>query len=179
MPLPLKSLRVFPNPWAFIHHELGPQGACPVDPAGRDVRVVTFVGAARVVVTPGDRQGLRVGSLVVADPRGDGSKVRFRYPCLDAGLTKGTPVEVPVNGYYLQALADGSLVPADEKTAKGAKCLHATLDAAKAVGVAKFESLYGAGAWAELEQELARSTTDKAPSAPKKAGQKAAEGSNG
>lgn len=179
MPLPLKSLRVFPNPWAFIHHELGPQGAFPVDPAGRDVRVVTFVGAERVVVKPADRQDLKVGSFTVADPRGDGSKVRFRYPGLDAGLTKGTPVELPVTGYYLQALADGSLVPADDKTTKGAKFLYANLEAAKEAGVKKFEADYGVGAWSELERELAGKPADKAPSAPKKPATKAAEGSNG
>lgn len=165
MSLPLKVLRVFPNPWAFIHHELGPQGAFPSDPAGRSLAIVKHVGAVLERVTPGDRADVFVGGHRVTDPRGDGTKARFRFPGLDAAMLGGTPVELPAKSdYYMDALREGSLVPADEATAKAVKCAFPDLKAAKAAGVAKFDSELGQGTWAELEKLLADAA--KAPPAP-------------
>lgn len=164
MPLPLKTLRVFPNPWALIHHELGPQGACPNDNGGREDGPLRFVGAVRELHGVEVRDGLKVKDSVVSDPRGNRAFGKFRYPGLSASLTSGTPVEVPASsGYYRQRLEQGDLVPADEKTAKAVKCAFADMKAAKAAGVAAFDALHGTGSWLELEKLLGADEPAPAP----------------
>lgn len=54
-----KTIKVLPNPWQFIHPELGPQAACPTDASGRDDSPLRWVGAARKFVTVEKRPKLR------------------------------------------------------------------------------------------------------------------------
>lgn len=155
MPLPLKHFRVLPNPWLLMHHELGPQCAKQVDPAGREPKFLAYVGAQLVVVKPTDREDVKVGERTVSDPRGDGTKARFIFPSLKPGFLEGTPIEVSSkSAYYRQALENGEIVPADEATAKAVKCMFASLGAAKADAVGKFDGEHGTGTWAELEKLL-------------------------
>lgn len=164
MPLPLKTYRVFPNPWALIHHEKGPQGACPV--AMRDDAPLRFVGAERVSVVAEERDK--------KDPRGNRVSISFRFPKLDASLVKGEAIEVtafaPDGHYYRDRMVDGSLIPADERTAAAIPdARFKTLAAAKAAGVADFDAHHGKGSWDELEKLLADQA--KAPvAAPSTAG---------
>lgn len=170
MPLPLKTLRVFPNPWALIHHELGPQGACPTDNGGREDGPLRFVGAVREPFGVEKREGFKVNGLDASDPRGSRAFGRFRYPGLNADLTSGTPIEVPASsGYYKQRLQQGDLVPADERTAKFVGSKFADLKAAKAAGVAAFDADHGGGSWLELEKLLGDGTpVAQPPSEPEK-----------
>jgi len=155
MPLPLKTFKVFPNPWALIHHEIGPQGACPTDNGGRDDGPLRFVGATREAYNTEAREGTKIGELVASDPRGHRGFARFRYPSLSADLLSGTPIDLPASsGYNRQRLEQGDLIPADERTAKAVKCKYADLNAAKTDAVAKFDADHGKGSWLELEAIL-------------------------
>lgn len=149
MPLPLKTYRVLPNPWALIHPEKGPVGTVPK--AAREDSPLRFVGAERVAET--------VEKRPKNDPRGDRVDITFRFPKLDAALLKGEPEVVsavaPDGHYYRDRLVDGSLIPGDEATASAAKCRFGSLEEAKKAGVAVFDADHGEGSWLELEKLLA------------------------
>jgi len=157
MPLPLKTFKVFPNPWALIHHELGPQAALSTDNGGRDNGPVRFVGAVRSLTDSADkRESLAVRGVTITEPVADGTKALFRFPGLKPDFLGGEPVDVPASsGYYRHALENGDLVPADERTAATVKCKFRDLRAAKEAGVAKFEADHDKGSWIELEGLLA------------------------
>ncbi len=154
MPLPLKTYRVFPNPWALIHAEKGPVGAIPK--AAREDSPLRFLGAERVSVVVEERPK--------NDPRGNRVDISFRYPRLDASLLRGEPEVVtavaPDGHYYRDRLADGSLVPADEPTAKAVTCRFGSLAEAKKAGVADFDAHHGPGSWLELEKLLAEQSKE-------------------
>lgn len=148
MPLPIRTLLVLPNPWAAIHPEKGPQGNCLVDVSGREGAPTRFVGATRAAVV--------VEKRPPNDPRGDRVDVAFTFPALKPGFLDGTPIEVPASShYYRDRLADGSLVPADERTTRAVSCQFKSLKEAKAAGVAAFDADHGEGSWEELERLLA------------------------
>lgn len=144
MPLPLRELLVLPNPWAMIHPDNGPQGVCVKDSGGRANAPLEYLGARHKVNVVEEREA--------GDPRGNRAFYEFTYPALTPALDgpQGDPIKVPAkNAYYLDRLADGSLVPADAATAKASGALYATMAAARAAGIAEFESHFGAGTFAE------------------------------
>jgi hypothetical protein len=175
MPLPLKTYRVFPNPWLHIDPEKGPQAACTV--AMRDdMPHVRFVGAVREAVKIREASTVTVGSKQIAGPVGSKFAIGFSFPNLDASLVKGTPETVsavaPDGHYYRDRLVDGSLIPGDEATLRAVpEARFKSLDAAKAAGVAEFDAHFGEGSWAELEKLLSdgpRPTPGSKPSSPNK-----------
>jgi hypothetical protein len=159
MPLPKKTLRVLPNPWGHIHPELGPQSACPIDNGGRGGDRL-WVGAE---VDPERSEPSREPGK--GDTSGRGARAVFRFT--DDAVT------VPRSPYYLDRLRDGDLVPADGETLQlvgEGNCRFASLAAARAAGIAKFEAEFGAGTFAEAFPVLAgaraktKPTTDGASS---------------
>jgi hypothetical protein len=147
MALRKKTVRVLPNPWAFIHPEFGPQAACHVDTNGRG-GAVAFVGAERVAKITEKREN---------DIRGSRQETRFVF--------SDKPVEVAATSpYYLDRLQDGSLVPADAEalaSLPSGHCKFKSLGEAQAAGVAAFDAEHGTGAWAELEKSLFPKTEKK------------------
>lgn len=139
-----QSLRVLPNPYAFIHPEHGPQGACPVDNGGR-WGVRRWVGAeldSELTVITEDRE-----SLKGADYRDNRQVTVFKFSL--------EPVTVPATAYYRDRLRDGDLVPADKEQADKigqAHCKFLSLEEAKRAGIAAFEAEHGAGAFARFEK---------------------------
>ncbi len=144
MPLPLRKLRVLPNPWANIHPDHGPQGICVRDSGGHTSGTLQYLGATpRVNVLEKRDEG---------DPRGNRAFYVFSYPSLSAALdaASGEPFEVPVgSAYYTDRLQDGSLVAADEATAKATSARFKSLAEARKAGIAEFESHFGVGTFAE------------------------------
>ncbi len=149
MPLPKKTIRVLPNPWAFVHHEIGPQGRCHEDTGGRG-STPRYIGAE---LCPDKTVKLADYESQPNETRLDPWQIVFRFPALDAsllvpakGFEKG--IELPKTAYYLDRLRDGDLIPADSRSAEhGAR--YATLAEAKAAAVADFEAHYGERAFAE------------------------------
>jgi hypothetical protein len=161
MPLPLKNLRVLPNPWTLIHVEKGPQGAFPMDSSGRTTAPLRFLGATRVADPQEKRE--------VEDPRGQNNKATFSY-ALDEALTNGAPILVPAaSAYYRDALRDGDIVPADAATAGAVECKFASLKEARAAGIAAFESHYGNGSFEEAFGASRPALLGKAPTKSDKA----------
>lgn len=145
MPLPLRTLRVLPNPWAMIHPDNGPQGVCVRDSGGRANAPLEYLGATvRVNVLEARDAG---------DPRGNRAFYVFAYPSLTPALdgpAEGGVIDVPAkNAYYRDRLQDGSLVPADAVSAKDSGALYTDMKAARAAGIKEFESHFGAGTFAE------------------------------
>lgn len=141
MPLPLKNLRVLPNPWTLIHVDKGPQGAFPMDSSGRTGAPLRFLGATRVA----DPQEKREAE----DPRGQNNKATFAYD-LNEALTDGAPIVVPSSSaYYRDALRDGDIVPADKATAGALECKFASLNEARTAAIAEFETHHGKGSFEE------------------------------
>lgn len=165
MPLPKKTIRVFPNPWGFIHHETGPQGHCHEDTGGRG-STPRYIGAE---LCP--NKTVKVTNFDETDPnetRLNEWKIHFRFPSLDAKLTGPSDefkdgIELPKTPYYLDRLRDGDLIPADVRSGEhGAR--FASLAEARAAGIAAFEAHYGEGSFAEVSAELADAVT--APGTP-------------
>jgi hypothetical protein len=149
MPLPKKTIRVLPNPWAFIHHELGPQGHCHEDTGGRgtDPR---YIGADY------DRESTKLVHDYESKPNETRLNIHvqaWEFPVLEASLLKPAKgfedgIELAKTAYYLDRLRDGDLIPADERSGEhGAR--FASLAEAKAAGIASFEANYGPGTFAE------------------------------
>lgn len=162
MPLPKKTIRVLPNPWGFVHHELGPQGRCHEDTGGRgsDPR---YIGAH---ICPTDTLKLTDFESNPGETRLDEWKIVFKFPSLDAALLAPAPdfkdgIELPKTPYYLDRLRDGDLIPADARTAEN-PCRFVSLAEARKAGIANFEAHYDVGSFAEICPELA----DKAAEAP-------------
>jgi hypothetical protein len=159
MPLPKKTIRVFPNPWGFIHHETGPQGHCHEDTGGRGSNP-RYIGCE---ICP-DK------TAVTKEHEKDGTGwllneqiTHFRFPCLKADLV--TPaeefaagIELPKTPYYLDRLRDGDLIPADERSGEHG-CRFATLAEARAAGIAAFEAHYDEGSFAAVCPALAEPVT--------------------
>ena len=150
MPLPRKTIRVLPNPWALVHHDHGPQGLCHVDTGGRGTDP-SFVGAEldRAKTHFTEKREAEKG-----DHRPHRQVTAFRFPALNVtldGPAKGFEqgIELPKTPYYLDRLRDGDLVPADDRTRSDLPCRFKSLAEAKAAGVAVFEANYGEGAFAE------------------------------
>lgn len=155
MPLPKKTIRVFPNPWGFIHHELGPQGRCHEDTGGRgsDPR---YIGAD---YDHANTKKLTDFETKPNETRLDVWSVPFIYPALNASLTGPAAdckdgIELPKTAYYLDRLRDGDLIPADERSAEhGSR--FSSLAEARIAGISVFEANYGAGSFAEVCPSLA------------------------
>lgn len=154
MPLPKKTIRVLPNPWGFIHHELGPQGRCHEDTGGRgsDPR---YIGARQC---PKETVRLTQYEGKHNETRLDDWKIVFKFPMLDAALLEPDPefkdgLELPKTPYYLDRLRDGDLIPADKATAQ-LDCRFKSLKDARAAGIGKFEADFGEGTFVELCPEL-------------------------
>lgn len=157
MPLPLKTLRILPNPWTMIHYagaspgpDKGPQGAFPMDSAGRSDMPLRFIGA---ILTEDPSTEKRIAN----DPRGPNNKGTFKYPGLNpATLTSGTPIEVPASSaYYRDALREGDVVPGDSATAERIPCRFKSLAEARADGIKRFEAEHGEGTFEEAFPALA------------------------
>jgi len=154
MPIPKNTIRVLPNPWIFIHHELGPQGHCHVDTGGRgsDLR---YVGAED------DPNRIKLLHDYESNPSETRLNVHvqaWRFPALDASLAKPavgfeSGIELPKTHYYLDRLRDGDLVPADKRTLNDQPCKFASLAEARDAGIAAFEANYGDGSFAEAFPE--------------------------
>ena len=139
------KLRVFPNPWSFIHPELGPQGACPAEPINQNTHR-GYVGATVHATQRQERWD---------EPKRWGTHQRGMHGVHLEFIEGG--VIVPASKYYSDRLHDGSLVPADEATLKEAgksRVRFKTLAEAKAAGIAEFEAINGSGSWAALVTEL-------------------------
>jgi hypothetical protein len=170
MPLPLKTLRILPNPWTNIHYagaspgpDKGPQGAYPMDSAGRSDMPLRFIGA----ILTEDAGEKRKDN----DPRGPNNKGTFKFPALNPTLTSGTPIDVPASSaYYRDALRDGDVVPGDAATAERIPCRFKSLAEARAAGIAKFEAEHGEGTFAEAFPALA----GKAPKKSSEPGEQSA-----
>ena len=163
MPRPLKTLRVLPNPWTFIHHELGPQGACVVDLAGREDAPLRWVGAQRLSVLVEARESMKIGKVTADDPRGNRAFARFVYTGLKGDLLSGEAIELPNTPYYRQQLEQGALIPADKPTSEAARCAFADLNEAKKAGVAVFEADWGRGEYEKLAAEIVEANTADKP----------------
>jgi hypothetical protein len=166
MPLPKTTIRVLPNPWGFIHHELGPQGRCHEDAGGRG-STPRYIGAEPC---PDKTRKLTDYESQPNETRLDVWTSVFRFPSLDSTLLGPAPgfekgIELPKTPYYLDRLRDGDLIPADERSGEhGAR--FANLAEAKAAGVAAFEAHYDVGSFAEVCPELAdspKADTDAQP----------------
>lgn len=156
MPLPLRKLRVFPNPWILITLENGPQGALAYSGA-RNIGPLRYVGAVpRVDVLEARDLG---------DPRGDRAKYVFTFPGLDGTLLGGEAIELPANEpFFHDRLHDGSLVPADVATAKAfPESRFKSLAEARAAGIAEFESHFGPGSFEEAFSGESFAAGGKAP----------------
>lgn len=169
MPLPKKTIRVFPNPWGFIHHETGPQGHCHEDTGGRgsDPR---YIGSH---VCPADTVKLIDYESQAGDTRHDVWKIVFRFAALDAKLSGPSSefkdgIELPKTAYYLDRLRDGDLIPADVRTAE-MPCRFSSLEEARSAGIAAFETNYGVGSFAEVCPALADAVTTASTPTAKRA----------
>lgn len=160
MPLPKKTIRVFPNPWGFIHHETGPQGHCHEDTGGRG-STPRYIGAE---ICPDKTH--QVTDYDESDPgetRLNVHEIHWRFPTLNATLTGPSEefkngIELPKTPYYLDRLRDGDLIPADERSGEhGAR--FASLAEARTAGIAAFEAHYGEGSFAEVCPELGDAVT--------------------
>jgi hypothetical protein len=141
MPLPLRTLRVFPNPWEHWTLENGPQGALAFA-GSRNVGPLRYVGAMPRVNVREERD--------IDDPRGNDAKYVFSYPGLNPELTDGTAIELPAGDpFWHDRLHDGSLIPADARTLKAfPDSRFKSLTEARAACIADFESHYGTGSFA-------------------------------
>src|SRR4051812_649865 len=118
MPLPKKTIRVFPNPWGFIHHDIGPQGRCHEDTGGRGT-TPRYIGS----------EPCPEKTVKLADYESQPNETRldtwlsvFRFFALDASLLKPAKgfedgIELAKTPYYLDRLRDGDLIPADALSA--------------------------------------------------------------
>jgi hypothetical protein len=153
MPLPKKTIRVLPNPWAFVHHEHGPQGVCHRDTGGRGADP-SFIGAEL------DPTKTKITETREAqDPRNHRQVTVFRFPALNAALIgpsaeASVGIELPKSPYYLDRLRDGDLLPADDRTRSDVPCKFKTFAEARAAGIAAFEANYGTGVFAEAFPEF-------------------------
>jgi hypothetical protein len=162
MPLPKKTIRVFPNPWAFIHHEIGPQGRCHEDTGGRG-STPRYIGSE-----PCPEKTVKLADYESQpnETRLDPWLVFFKFPALDAsllapakGFEQGIPL--PKTAYYLDRLRDGDLIPADGRSGEhGAR--FATLAEAKAAAIADFDAHYGEGSFAEAFPAFAEAASEPA-----------------
>ncbi len=121
----MATLRVFPNPWSAPLDKHGsPCGICPRDPDSDGGGPGQYVGA-RV-----DRKRTVVLQKLEAYDRVRSARQNTFYEYLGiasddaelgAKLAAKEPVEVPKTPYYKDRLRDGSLIAADEETARIAK----------------------------------------------------------
>ena len=154
MPLPIKTLRVLPNPWTMIHVENGPQGICCADNGGREAAPLSYMGTSVTVPV--------IEARPAADPRGNLALYKFSYPGLNATLTDGEPIEVSAGShYYRDRLQDGSLVPADPGTAAAVPCMFKSMGEARDAGILAFEQHYGPGTFAQAFPALAGGAPNK------------------
>ncbi len=101
----ITKLKVWPNPFLQIDHEGRPNGVLPYEPEGDGVRTFDsrrFVGAHLKAVI--------LEEFPKGDPRQTVQDTTFEY--------EEVAVEVKNTPYYRNALKDGSLFAADEKTAR-------------------------------------------------------------
>lgn len=159
MPLPKKTIRVFPNPWGFIHHDTGPQGRCHEDTGGRG-STPRYIGSE-----PCPEKTVRLTDYESQsnETRLDVWQSVFKFPSLDASLLKPAKgfeggIELPKTPYYLDRLRDGDLIPADTRSGEnGAR--FASLAEAKAAGIAVFDEHYSEGSFAEAFPEFSEPVT--------------------
>jgi hypothetical protein len=156
MPLPKKTVRVFPNPWAFVHHDHGPQGVCHRDTGGRGSNP-EFIGAE---LDPVKTKITETRDAEKGDHRHARQVTAFRFPVLNATLDGPAEdakdgIELPKSSaYYLDRLRDGDLVPADAATAQ-MPCRFKSLAEARDAAIANFDAHYDEGAFAEAFPDLA------------------------
>lgn len=103
--MPKRVLRVYVNPYTFIDHEGRPAGVFPHDPAYLPGQM--HVGLSRVESTVTEKRD------PTKDPR---PSLTDRVHHYDAEIQE-VP-DVPGQNHYRQGIREGSLIPADEATAK-------------------------------------------------------------
>ena len=133
-----KRVNVMPNPYGFMHHLLGPQGACPQDPHEHaNPQVRRFVGAKMRSASNG-RQDFK-------DAKGNVLKDFQKYRNLQLTWFEfaDKPVSIPLTHYYRDRLRDGDIVPGDDECrktvgARGAR--FKDIEEAKAAAKEKYDA---------------------------------------
>jgi len=139
MALPVKTLSVYSNPWAATDHEGRPSGAFPHDVslpgmAGR------YVSATMQAIETQPQVTRTIGTMTEILNHAQHDRT---WDFSDQAVT------VPNSPYYMRAIKDGTLFPANEQTAQqaGLKLLSRAgyLKAARAAAKAEFDAMHGAG----------------------------------
>lgn len=132
MKLKPRSLRVFPNPWgvrdvrdahaATMDAEGRPCGVCPTDP------IVDRGAPGRLVGAAVDAENTVVGATREGEIRSARQSTTYAFlgcPAhetepheLAQALAKKEPVTIPFSQYYCDRIREGSLIAADEATAR-------------------------------------------------------------
>lgn len=143
-----KTLRVLPNPWGHVHvYADGVPRPCVAVQSDMHEHVAgRYIGATADAVETRPGKTVRVGS----------KSVTMQSARHELHWTFATePVELPNTGYYRDRLKEGSLVAADEATARAANVKFRepaeVLAEAKARAVATFDDQHGAGAFASMQ----------------------------
>jgi hypothetical protein len=120
----MNVLRVFPNPFSARDKTGAPCGVCPRDPESDGGGPGQFVGARLDRGNTKVLQKLKKGD----DIRSPMQRTAYEFlgvsaldPELAAKLMNAEPIEVPRTKYYRDRIAEGSLIAADEATARVAK----------------------------------------------------------
>ena len=130
------TLLVYPNPWSAFDKNGLPCGVCPRDPYEDAGGPGQFVGARvdkdRTKVLQdfaamhgGGGRGAKLAKHELRSPM---QETRYQYmgvasddPLLGELLAGKDPIEIPLTKYYRDRLQEGSLLAADEATAKVAR----------------------------------------------------------
>lgn len=146
-----KNLRCFPNPFQQLDHEGVPAATFPFDPSHSPDR--RWVGAVidrspgtdgaprtRPLETPGDLTAVlprgRLKGRVLHVDRAPRKRIQFAFDLQE-------PAVLPPSSHYLFGIRQGSLIPADEQTARAAgvvfACPKRALATAAAAALATWE----------------------------------------
>ncbi len=132
----MQMLLVYPNPWSAFDKDGVPCGVCPRDPEADAGGPGLFVGArvdktrTKVLQDFAAQHGggARGAKLAAHELRSPMQRTLYSYMGVasDADdlaelLAAKDPIEVPATKYYRDRLVEGSLVAADEATAKAAR----------------------------------------------------------
>lgn len=156
-------LRVYPNPYASLDAEGNPDGVVRYDPTLGLPGVVHYVGA-RVAARWADRSAAPAGPLRPPPSVSRTNDGRFRRVAREA-VFDGAPVEIPDSPYHRERVRDGSLVAADERSARACGvpfvAREVALDRAKGRACERFKAQTGVlPPWAK-KSESVRAALDR------------------
>lgn len=166
MPIPVKKLRVLPNPWACIDHMGRPCGTVPCDPVEHVTVDRRWVGATPRARLLNKQESYRVRGVEVVT-RGADHDLVWEFAT--------EPVELPNTAYYRERICQGDLIAVDQKTltaAGGGKYDEhlALLESIKSKAIKNFDAVNGEGTFEgfRAEREAASAQPEAKATKPSK-----------